>query len=949
MVSTIINKRVAVFCVLLAAEVISVTAQTNTSSRKLHGTVKDERGRAVETAYIVLNNSLSAFSDSEGKFVVSGIQSGQYDYYVSCLGYEEARGQVTLNGDDKDRLDIKLKEATLNLKEVVVTARQQAMGSRSVIGQDAIRHIQPKSVADMLQLMPGALTTNPTLNSLAQANIREIGGNDNNAMGTAVIIDGTPLSNEANLQSIAPTKWGAASSTNSDGMSDQTTAGRGVDLRTMAADNIESIEVIRGIPGVEYGNLTSGVVVVKTKAGRTPLEVKFKADPFSKLAYAGKGFALKNNGGTINLGIDWSQSYADVRRKYRGYDRVTASFGYSNVFGRDGAHPVTFNLNGSFYSNVNNYKSDKQLEELGLSYKNEHIGGHLAVHGNVKLNSFLTALDYDLSAQLSRQVDTHHNWVASPDGVITNSMMTGEARALILNKAYWSDYRMEGIPLNIYAQLKTNKYIQLNSNDYTNIRLGMDYRLDSNHGDGLTFNMANPPQASGSHTLRPRSYRDIPALHNVSLFFEDVSRFYLGKTYLDFMAGVRFSTLLLDKDKSGRGNISVAEPRVNMEYVLLNRQNNAVFDKLSISGGFGISNKMPTLLYLYPDKAYYDNRSMGLMGEDERSTLGIMTTYVVDNTQNPDIRPARSNKWEVGINARIGQMRGYLTFFSERHRHELGFAPQLVLLNYNIYNVPAGATDLNYTPGRVDYTYQGQQSTATITPGNEMATWGKPSNTSSSDKYGIEYSWDFGTFKPLSTQLNIDGAWLHIKRKTNVAALNFINLNYDFMPLRPAGGGTVSDRLNTNFRFITHLPVINMVFTTTVQVVWMESTRSIYQDSRGTDLYHLSMDGTRYVVSPLGFYDREGNWTDWQPSYENDSRYERMNDLYYTYSFKSDTVKPWTLINFRLTKELGRVAELSFMANNFLNISKYHTHKYSNSLRQLYPDMYFGAELKMKF
>lgn len=949
MVSIISGRRALVSFLLLAAVVLSAVAQTASPTSKLQGTVKDEKGGAVETAHVILNNSLSAFSDERGQFTISGIQAGQYDYYVSCLGFEEVRGQVTLKGDGRDRLDIKMKEATLNLKEVVVTARQQAMGSKSVIGQDAIRHIQPKSVADMLQLMPGALTANPTLNSLAQANIREIGGNDNNAMGTAVIIDGTPLSNEANLQSIAPTKWGSASSTNADGMSEQTTAGRGVDLRTMAADNIESIEVIRGIPGVEYGNLTSGVVIVKTKAGRTPLEVKFKADQFSKLVYAGKGFALKNNGGTVNLGIDWSQSYADVRRKYRGYDRVTASFGYSNVFNREGSHPLTFNVNGSLYSNVNNYKSDKQLEELGLSYKNENVGGRIAVHGNVKMNNFLTALDYDLSAQLSRQVDTHHNWVASPDGVITNSMTTGEARAIILNKAYWSDYRMEGIPLNVFAQLKTNKYIQLNSDNYTNIRLGADYRMDGNHGDGLTFDMANPPQASGSHTLRPRSYRDIPTLHNVSLFAEDVSRIHLGHTYLDLTAGARFSTLILNKEKAGRGSISVAEPRVNMEYVFLNRKNNSLFDKLSLSGGFGISNKMPTLLYLYPDRAYYDNRSMGLMGADERSTLGIMTTRVVENTQNPDIKPARSTKWEAGLNARIGDMRGYVTFFSERHRNEFGFAPQLVLLNYNIYNVPAGATDLQYTPGRVEYTYQGQHATATITPGNEMATWSKPSNTSSSDKYGIEYSWDFGTFKPLSTKLNIDGAWFHIKRKSDVAALSFINLNYDFMPLRPAGGGTITDRVNTNFRLITHLPAIKMVFTTTVQVVWHESTRSIYQDDQGTRLYHSSMDGTRYVVSPLGFYDRQGNWTDWQPAYENDSRYERMNDLYYTYSFKSDTVSPWALINFRLTKELGRVAELSFMANNFLNINKYHSHKYSNSLRQLYPDMYFGAELKMKF
>ena len=48
---------------------------------------------------------------------------------------------------------------------------------------------------------------------------------------------------------------------------------------TVSPDNVESMEVIRGIPSVEYGNLTSGVVIVKTKTGSTPWEAKFKADP----------------------------------------------------------------------------------------------------------------------------------------------------------------------------------------------------------------------------------------------------------------------------------------------------------------------------------------------------------------------------------------------------------------------------------------------------------------------------------------------------------------------------------------------------------------------------------------------------------------------------------------------------------------------------------------------
>ena len=48
-------------------------------------------------------------------------------------------------------------------------------------------------------------------------------------------------------------------------------------------------------------------------------------------------------------------------------------------------------------------------------------------------------------------------------------------------------------------------------------------------------------------------------------------------------------------------------------------------------------------------------------------------------------------------------------------------------------------------------------------------------------------------------------------------------------------------------------------------------------------------------------------------------------------------------------KELGHVAELSFMANNFLNMRKYHINPNTGDKSKLHPDTYFGAEVKLKF
>ena len=925
-------------CMLLLFFSSRLSAQTFT----LKGSVKDEKGAPVELATVVLNSSLMTLTDKHGQFSLARVPAGTYDYRISFVGNETVTGKLTVR-TGRERLDVQMKRLNLELKSVTVTATQSRMGSKSTIGEEAIRHIQPKSLADLLQLVPGNLTVNPNLNNLAQAQIREIGNNANNALGTSVVVDGTPLSNDANLQVLSPTRYGSGSGGQSDGMSDQTTAGRGTDLRTVSADNIESVEVIRGIPSVEYGNLTSGVVLVKTKAGVTPLEVKAKADPFSKLVFAGKGFALKG-GGAANFGVDYSQSYGDTRRHYLGYERVTASAGYSNRFG-----PLSLNVKSAFYSNINSRRNDPQQKEQDLTFTNKNVGGRLSVNGSwLADRRWLTGLDYNLSAQVARTLDKHHNLISNPDGVVTDVSQPGLHEAYFMNKAYYSDYRIEGLPVNVYAQLKANKYIALPGNNFTTVRLGVDYTYDANRGDGLEFDLAAPPQAQGEQTLRPRAYKDIPALQTLSAFLEDRLSVRLAGRPLQVSAGVRLSNLFLDSRKSGgRSNLFVAEPRVNASFTLLDRHNNSWFDELSLTGGFGISNKMPTLLYLYPDKAYFDYVSLSKYGTTEDSRLALLTTDVVSNTQNPNLKPVNSRKWEAGVNFRLGNVKGFITYFNELHRHEYGFASQLLWSHYDKFDVPVEASNVRFDGTDVSYQLNGVHHTASRTEQVMMNTWSRPDNTTRSFKQGIEYMFDLGTWKALRTSLNVDGAWFHIKRTSEKDRINYINKTYDYVPVMPAGSGTVNDRFNTNFRFITHIPAVRMVFTTTLQVVWYESRRNTYEHPDGTVRYHTSEDGSRLIVSPLGFYDKTGTYTPWQPEFETNPTYQLMNGSYLTYAFKKDVIDPWVLLNFRFTKELGRVGEVSFIANNFPNMSKWHTGRYSRSKSQLYPSMYFGAELKL--
>ncbi len=910
----------------------------------LSGRVTDTAGQAVELAVVSLNKSIWVTTDKDGNYEFTNLKKGNYEYQVSFVGYKDLLGTVIIAGPTT--LNMKLQVLSLELNSVTVTAERDDMGSKSVINEEAIRHLQPKSVSDLLQLVPGNLAKNPNLNELSQATVREINPTSGSSLGTSVIVDGTPLSNDANLQAIASTRYGSASSIQTDGMSDQTTAGGGIDLRTVSAGVVESMEVISGIPSAEYGNLTSGVVIVKTKAGRTPWEFKAQADPNSKLAYIGKGFALKS-GGSINIGADWSQSFSDPRRRYLGYDRLTVAGGFSKVWNR-----ASLNVKGSIYSNVNNRKTDPQLEELDVNFTNKNLGARLSANGSIKpKTTFLTSLDYNLSAQISRTEDIHLSKVWSPDGAVTDVRESGIHQAYQIIRPYYSEYRIHGIPVNFFGQLVAGKYFQIGEKDYNKIRLGVEYTLDANRGEGLSYDIETPPQASSSHTLRPRAYKDIPALNTASVFLTDKGSFTLGGPVLKSEVGVRASNLFLNAEKSG-GNKGyfVVEPRLNLSLSILNKNNSRLFDDLAINGGFGISNKMPTLLYLYPEPSYYDFICLNRYNESTGKGLAVINTQIVNDTFNPDLKPANAVKKEIGISWNLKGTSGFATFFHETHTHEFGYTGQLYWGRFSQYIIPDGSTDLALEGNEVTYMLDGTRQTASKVDKKEYASWSRPSNSSRRIKYGIEYGLDLGTIKAIKTSVNINGAWFHIERTRETESTSFRSKTDQYAPVLPAGSGSIQDRINTSVRFITHIPELRLIFTTTLQVVWYERTRSVYLDENGnTRAYAFKYQDKDYLaVEPLGYYDTEGNYTTWNAATMNsDPSLNYMVDRYFTYSFLPDIIEPWALLNIRLTKEIGSRTQLSFTANNVTNTSRYHTNKNTNSKSQLYPNMYFGAELKI--
>ncbi len=935
-----------------------------TNSRDLFsftGKVIDEKtNEAIEYCHIVIpGQQLWSVSGLGGSFTIPQLRAGTYNFEVSYVGYQKYTGTVTIGSDYKP-ITIKLSPLSLELEEVVVTAKEQKMGSISRIGETSIQHIQAKSVEDMLQLVPGNLTTNPSLNTVAQAYIREISPNSNNSAGVAVVLDGAPLSNEANLQSLSTAKTGNRLDQTGSG-ANQTVAGRGLDLRILSPDNVESVEVIRGVPSVMYGNLTSGAMIVKTRSGATPWNIKAKTDAFSKMIYIGKGFLLGGKWGAVNLSGDYSQSYSDIREKYRGFDRVTANFGYSNTF-MESTRPLTFNLKFAFYQNINDEKSDPQMRK-DERIKNTNQGIRVNLEGNWRLNSAIaTNLGYSFMVSSSHQKDYKNSLVSLQTGItpIGNSYVDGEYQSFFLNSSYYSEYTIDGRPLDVFGQIKADRLFQFSANSFNTITLGADWKYDKNNGDGLVFDPMTPPFVNDIQTVRPRSNRSIPATNIVSFFLEDKAKVPVGSMWLSLQGGVRLTNMIVNSYQDvSRDNFFQAEPRVNVELNLLNKDNNSFLDELSLVGGYGIASKMPSLLFLYPDIAYFDAKSFAYLSPDLdfSKSLAVMTTKVINDTSDPNLKPSKSRKAEIGLAIQKKKVSGHITYFNEKHTDEFSFITTPFAMSFRKYlTPPPGTEEVSYVNGQVYYQLGGINTPLGYETATYFYSYNLPTNNNTTNKQGVEYSFNFGQLSLLKTSLIVDGSWILIKRQSTRNSRSIVTATpggqpYPYVPIYPAGSGNTSQRVNTNFRFITHIPQLKIVFSTTAQVVWYETSQSFYQNDNGEDLFYMKNGSNTPLMNPIGYTDMNGNLYEWKPEYTELSDIRRLMIIEYSPEnyFGKETYPFNMILNFRLTKEFGNFMEFSFIANNFLKTTKYYKMTTSQGYALLTIPMYFGAEITIKF
>lgn len=853
-------------------------------------------------------------SDGNGHFLIKPGSLPFFSIEITCLGFDKYTGKFETALVSKSSLEIKLIPISYDMEEVTVLAKNaEKITASSIIGNAAIEHIQPASLADVMQLIPGSILANPDLRTARQISIREIGTDNNSAMGTAIVVDGAPVTNDANMQTFATSKSGDNFST---------VAGSGIDLRQIATDQIESVEVIRGVPSVVHGDLTSGAVLIKTKAGYTPLEVKLKTDPKIKQLTFGKGVMLKSQRSSVNFNLDYLQSFDDIRSKYEGFNRLTSEIGFSKIFGPQ-SHSLTFNSKLSFYETIDDFKTDPDAMVANERILSKDRGLRFNTYGkwSPKLK-LLTSLDYSFSVSYAHQISTEEKY-RSTSGVqmISTSLTEGENSGIFLPSEQFTTYTIDGKPVSVFGQVTGSKFFNFRNGTTNKLLYGFDYRLNANVGEGQIYDAANPPFVS-TYTARPRKFKDIPAIQNLSVYLEDKLFVALGKTNFEIQAGVRLNNF----QSSGLFRsrlVFYTEPRFNAQYTFLNKKNSSVFDKMAISFGVGKTYKAPPLLYLYPDKAYFDLSALSYYAGNPLINTSVINTRIFE-TSNPQLSPSENRKLEASLVFRTKKMNGVITAFRENLTNGFEFASNYQFISYNRYittGIPAGVKPDPKLLRVVSTTYP--------------VSYRMPVNNQESMKSGVEFSFDFGKINALFTSFSIDGAWLRTKRINSTVPYQFQPASasatpYLYFGVYPSGESKISERLNTNLRMVTHVPKLRIVFSGTFQMLWYDS-------------YYFP----EYDEAPMYLVYADGSTKTFTSEMRKNPDYMRFVNLKNPNYYLKEVMPPLFQTNFRLSKEIYDNLKLSIYANNIVNYRPQYEYKRAGSFVRRNPPVYFGAELKL--
>lgn len=934
--------------ILLLVSADVMTAQQNRALFSISGKVVDAKtGEPVIGAAVnVEDTGIWAISDENGTFFLPDIRPGDYAVQFSCLGFVDKRLSFVVKKDIPN-LTIKLDQNTLALNSVVVTAERDKEGMNTSLkfGANALNHLQMSNVTDISALLPGGKTVNPDLTTDNAVSLRSGGlAAGNAAFGTALEVDGVRVGNNASFGSMS-----------------------GTGTRNISTENVQSIEVITGVPSAEYGDLNSGMVRINTRKGLTPWNITFAVNPRTYQASASKGIDLMKNRGVLNVSAEWTRATQKLSSPYTSYTRRGFSASYSNTF----KNVLKFEVGATGNIGGMNTKNDPDAYKGTWSKVRDNV-----LRANTSLTwllrkSWITNLKLDASVNYNDNRSQDHAYGSSASMLpAVHSELAGYYLADRLPVSYFSDKVIDSKELDYAASLKY-EWFKKSGKRLSKLKAGVQWKANGNVGEGEYYK--DPSVAANGY--RPRPYSQYPFMHNVAAYLEEDYTFPIGKTSLQISAGLRLENLFV-KDTDYK-NVSSLSPRFNAKW--------KISDNLSIRGGWGVSEKLPSFYILYPVQKYRDIQTFGFSHGDSSSYVYYTQPYKM--LFNENLKWQKNYNAEFGIEAYFLRTSVSLVGFFNKTKNPYTYQNIYTPFSYNIMSVPSGYTVPDNPEIRVD-----SQTGQVYMRGSNEEFW-TPMATKVTDKTffesqmpgngddiyrtGAELIVDFPEIAPIRTKFRLDANYaythyidntLNWTYRTGWSHTSLSNRSYQYVGIYANGGesgtfnGKESHSLNANLTAITHIPEAKIVITCRLEMSLLSRFRNLSRYQGKEYAYNVNADGVESIggsiydsnnytaIRPVKYMDENGDVHDFTDKEASDPAFANLIiKSGNAYTFSQDGYGAYLSANLSVTKEIGDHVSLSFFANNFTNSRMYVTSKATGVSAIFTPAFYYGLTCRLKF
>lgn len=959
---------------------------------QLSGRILDADSKeAVAGATVLIDhNGLWAICDSEGAYTITNIRTPSVTVQFSSLGYQSQTVELTLRSGGNIH-DVYLKANTLSLDEVVVTAQRKTATETGsyVIDKRTLTHAQVVNLNHISSLLPGGKTVgDQNLASASQRITLHAGGASelgNASFGTAIDIDGQRLENNA-----------AAGET------------KGVDLRHVGTSHIESIEVITGIPSVEYGDLSNGMVKINTRKGASPLIVELTLEPKTKQISLGKGFQLGREGSTLNINAERTKSITNLASPFTAYDRNNLNLTFNNTFHDRKERPLRLMV--ALSGNIGGYDSEADPDEFQDTYTKTR---DYAVRGNVKFDyllnkAWITNLSLQASASYSDKLSkTNSNKNSASTQPYIHTTEQGyfvgqhydenpDAEIILGPTGYWYVLALNDSKPVSYAFKAKADWTKRWAGYYNRLLLGAEFGGSGNLGRGLYYD-----DRRTAPTWRPYPLNELPFMNNAALFAEEKFSMPVGEqSMLHLTAGLRSDMTLIAR--SAYGTVVNFSPRVNLKYLFWEGAQRTVSD-LAIYGGWGKSVKQPSFSVLYPAPSYSDKLAFAPGTTADGVTYYAYYTQPTTPRYNPDLEWQYTIQNELGVEATIGGTRIALSAF--RNKTFNPYTSHTIYTPYSYKLTTQAEVEAGCTIPTANRRYHIDRQTGIVTVKDRTGAMADQvlgykerktfvgqteyTNGSPIERRGVNWVIDFARIRPLHTSIRLDGNyyWYRGLNHRTVASLPSSMMS-DGSPYRYVGyyagsasvaNGSLSKQLNANVTIVTHIPKIRMIVSLRVESSLYDYRQQLseYADGAMRGVL-LDTDGS-FIGSKEPLYNK-GRYVALYPEYyttwddpvtkipfveqflwakENDPQlFQDLTKLVVksntSYYFDENRISAYYAANLNLTKEIGRTASITFYARNFFyqmgEVRSSQTGLTSSLFDSSYiPKFYYGLSVRLKF